>query len=450
MEVSILEFGATSPQNGCLSTSAIQEAIDYCHQHGGGIVKIPRGIYTIGTLFLKAKVILNLEEGSRLVGSHHLEDYPLPEANFTDAVDHVRGRALLIADGAHQSGLRGLGTIDGMGMKFLMDSPRHQERPFLVRFVRCHGVHIEGITLENSAAWTLHLLDCEDLFIKNINIDSRCNENNDGIDIDSCRRVKIEHCKITSNDDAICLKSTVASSCEDIEVHHCDLWSQCGTIKLGTESYGDMRRVHIHDCHVRHAGLGIIKIISMDGAIVEDVLIENIEADGGTGPIFIRLGDRRRVYAKGDAPKPSGAMRQVTLRNITVKVVIPSDPIYHHWHKTMVSPLSCSGVLITGLPGHQIKDIIIEDCSFQMHGGGKTSHRDLFPDEQPEMYPEIHHFGILPASCCYIRHAQNVSLNNVQFVLQNNDERDEVVCFDSKNISFENCVLPNFATVTHS
>ncbi len=34
------------------------------------------------------------------------------------------------------------------------------------------------------------------------------NVNNDGIDLDGCRDVLVEHCRIKSGDDGVCLKST--------------------------------------------------------------------------------------------------------------------------------------------------------------------------------------------------------------------------------------------------
>ena len=54
--------------------------------------------------------------------------------------------------------------------------------------------------------WSIHPTNCEDVQIRGLNIRST-GGNGDGIDIDSCRRVRIENCDIASGDDCIAIKS---------------------------------------------------------------------------------------------------------------------------------------------------------------------------------------------------------------------------------------------------
>ena len=44
--------------------------------------------------------------------------------------------------------------------------------------------------------WVQHYLACDEVEIRGINVHSRVNVNNDGIDIDGCRRVRISDCEI--------------------------------------------------------------------------------------------------------------------------------------------------------------------------------------------------------------------------------------------------------------
>ena len=63
-----------------LDTVAIQKAIDACHAAGGGCVMISAGVFLTGSLQLKSRVILQVEEGATLRGSASIGDYDLRTA----------------------------------------------------------------------------------------------------------------------------------------------------------------------------------------------------------------------------------------------------------------------------------------------------------------------------------------------------------------------------------
>lgn len=58
--------------------------------------------------------------------------------------------------------------------------------------------------------------------------------------------------------------------------------------------------------------------------------------------------------------------------------------------------------------------------------------------ELPQVYPEPSNWGILPAYGLYIRHAENISLKNIQLDTIVKDERDTVVLDDVENIKCQN------------
>ena len=70
----ITHYGAIADTTQ-LSTQAIQQAIDQCHSDGGGRVVIPKGNFKTGTIILKSKVDLHLDEGATLYGSTDIKDY---------------------------------------------------------------------------------------------------------------------------------------------------------------------------------------------------------------------------------------------------------------------------------------------------------------------------------------------------------------------------------------
>jgi len=420
-----------------LESPAIQEAIDACARAGGGVVHLLPGTYRCGTIHMRSHVTLNLQRGAVIVGSNTLADYPAPQTPFVDAVGQTRGRSLIAADDAHDFRIIGQGVIDGNGGTFHSSLPDHLLRPFLVRLVNCSKVELNGPTFRNPAAWTIHLLNCEDATIEKITIDSRANHNNDGIDIDSSRRITVRHCEIFSDDDSICLKATRREPCEDIEVHDCVLGTECGALKLGTESYGDIRRVRMRDCRVLYAATGAIKILSSDGGVFEDIEIRNIEIERSTGPIFIRLGHRGRTYAPGDSPKGPGAIRRVQLSGIRANVFVPPKEILIPATDITMPADAFSGLLVTGIPNHCVEDLTLEDCEIQFTGGFSGDYEKLSPPNQADMYPEHFYFGALPGSAAFLRHVRDVQLREVKFELQTADSRPLLVTEDVENMTTE-------------
>ena len=237
-----------------------------------------------------SKIIL--EKNATISGSRNIEDYPDNEASFVDAVGQRRGKTLILANKIKNVSIVGDGEILGNGSGFDMDT-----RPFLIRIVDCENVKIERIKLTDAAAWCLHINRCFDINIKNVSIDSHCNENNDGIDIDSSENVNVENCNIISGDDGICLKTTSERPCKNIFVKDCKVSSGWAGFKIGTESVGDFSHIRVTGCYFYDTlGCGI-KIVPTDGANVSDVIISNIQMENCTGPIFIALGERLRSYA---------------------------------------------------------------------------------------------------------------------------------------------------------
>ena len=287
-----------------LDTAAIQRAIDAASSAGGGTVWFAPGRYVTGTILLKSGVTLDLAQGATLLGSTDPADYRLLEP-FVDAVGATRGYALIGCVDAHSVGVTGAGAIDGRGAALQASGGKSPSaRPFLLLCLRSTAIVVEGVSLVNSSAWTMHVFQCSDVTISHISIRSLGLANNDGIDIDSSQRVHVEGCTIETGDDAICLKTTSSNPCNDITVKGCTLTTRCAAFKIGTESAGDFSAIRVSDCHVVEANLGAIKILSVDGANIRDVLVERMQVDDADTPIFLRLGARGRTFRPGDVAPP--------------------------------------------------------------------------------------------------------------------------------------------------
>ncbi len=432
----VTDFGAVSG-TAAVQTESIQRAIDHAAANGGGTVHFPAGTFLTGTLTLRTGITLHLDSGAILIGSSRIEDYPPAVDAFIDAVGQNRNTVLIRAVDCQNVGISGHGTIDGSGGSFAFEQ---DGRPFMIRFSRCKAVQVSGVTLRNSAGWVSHYSDCENVSIHDVTIRSTVNANNDGIDIDSCRNVRISHCDIVTGDDAICIKSTHSSPCENIVVTGCLLKSAWGAFKIGTESVGDIRNVVFSDSVIYETTGGGVKLISKDGAIVENILVSNVIMDRVSGPIFIHLGERKRTYYAGQTAREAGALRGVTLRNIRGTVWEEGEPLWGFPRR--------AGIFISGIPGHFIENVRMEGIDLSFPGGGTEEEANRF--DVPERivdYPEFPPFTPYPAWGFYVRHAKNVSLKDIRIQTQTADARSPIVCDDATLRSLQD-VYSNDGRVT--
>ena len=427
----IVDFGAVADSLK-INTQAIQRAIDSCHKNGGGQVLIRDGSFITGTLLLKDKVTLHIQEGAKLLGSTNPQDYRSIDT-FVDATGQERGNCLIGALEAQEIGITGKGIIDGNGTAFTYEAIKAKKkelgldstavhfgknRPFLLRFVKSSAIQLKDITLRQPAAWTCHFFQSHGIEIDRVSIYSHANHNNDGIDLDSSYDVTIKNCTIDSGDDAICFKTTSPLPTHHIEVSDCSLKSEWGAIKFGTESMGDFYDISIKNCKVKDTRGGGIKILSVDGANIHDINIDNIQMKQVDMPIFVRLGERLRTYR--DAEKQEvGSINKVVIKNITATTRDLKN-------SRVVPP---SGIFLTGTPNHKIKNITLKNISITLPGGATTSNL-AGVEEQVDQYPEFSFFGALPAYGLFGRHIENLDLQTTDFKTLTPDTRQSIVLED--------------------
>jgi polygalacturonase len=412
-----LKYGAVA-DGKTLCTKAIQEAIDECSSSGGGIVRLVEGQYLTGTIFMKSKVELRIEEGSILLGSVDLKQYPKTKANFPSYTDNYTERSLIYGENLQNVSITGKGIIDFQGTGF---EGSYKKRPYGIRLIRSKNILIKGLTLKNSAMWMQHYLACDSLEIKGIEVWNHANKNNNGIDIDGCHHVIIEDCKIDTDDDGICLKSTSERLCEDVLIRNCTVGSHCNAIKCGTESTGGFKDIRIQDCRIipskqenviygKSTGLTGIALEIVDGGIMDNVSVSGIHISGTMAPVFIRLGNRGRLYKKGQVKPEVGIMQNISLTEII------SDGS---------SNLGC---MIAGISDHPIKNLLFSNIKLSFEGGGKAEDGTRQFDEKAVEYPECTMFAErLPAYGFYFWHVNGLILKNVELATEKTDQRNAIL-----------------------
>jgi len=427
----ITSYGAKG--NGvALNTKAIQSAIDACAKSGGGTVYVPAGRYLSGTLYMKSNVTLFLDAGAVLVGSKNLKDYPVTVSKTRSYTDNYTDKSFIYAEDLENISIIGKGIIDGNGASFKLDPLDNNEelrsadgfayykyRPFLIRMINCKNILVRDITLMNSAMWVQHYLACEDVNIDGITVNSRVNDNNDGIDIDGCNRVRISNCDISSGDDAIVLKSTLDRICKNVNVTNCTLSSAQNAFKLGTESNGGFDNIVFSNSVIYDTRGDGISLLLVDGGILGNVSISNITMNKVGNAIVVRLGDRGRPFIK-DMPK----MKTGSLSNIIISNIQATE-------------IGSIGSSVTGIPGHLVENISFNNIRITYKGGGKA---DLTNREIPEMsgdYPGGEMFGVLPAYGFFCRHGKNIRFNNIELNFNEPDARPAIICDDINGLELK-------------
>jgi polygalacturonase len=438
---SILDYGAV-PDGKTMNTQAIQRAIDAVFRAGGGLVYAPPGIFLTGGIELKSRVTLYLEAGCVLLGSPSIRDYTYHAGPMKGS--DANGYHLIFAQNADDFAICGLGTIDGQGQAYWEHNVEHgpippdrayrdvasghyhaidnNNRPSpMVEVAQCRNVRISGVTLKNSAGWTLRPIDCEGVVIDAIRIrNPYIGVNTDGMDITACRNVFVSNCDIIGGDDGICLKSenpygSDVPVSKNITITNCVVASASNGFKMGTATRGAFENIVFNNSVIysdngspmMNRVIGGINIETVDGGSVDGVVISNIRMQNVRAPIFVRLGQRT---------KGSGTF----LRNVLIEGV------------DAVGAIVTSS--ITGVPGLRPTDITVSDCRIRTVAEGPADwvHREI--PEVADHYPESWMMGRLPAYGFYVRHADRVRLRDIEVIADKPDARPAVVCDDVNDV----------------
>ena len=461
----IVDYGAIADGKS-LNTLFIQAAIDAAGKEGGGKVIFPKGIFLSGSIEMKSDVDIYLEEGSVLLGSTNPDDYKPMETEgrpVSPKNDDNSQLALLLAHKVHNISLSGKGLIDGQGLALALniDSLHHAGiridpnysirnmrpseivRPKLLRFSECNQIKVSDLKIKNGACWGLSFELCSYLSINNISLTNRAYWNNDGMDITDCRNVGITNCNINSGDDGICLKSYYPGYCNDsIYIANCTIRSSASAIKFGTASYGGFKNVTIEHIKIFDTFRSAIALESVDGGTIENINIRYIDAVNTGNALFIRLGHR-------DGKTP-GVVRNIHIKDVKVQVPFGRPDINYDMRGPEVdffhNPFPSS---ITGIPGHQIKNLVLENIEI-VYPGRASKGMAYIPlnrleqvPEKEKKYPEFSMFGELPAWGFYVRHANGLSFKNIKLTLAKADFRPAFIFDNVEHLKMEQVKLPD-------
>ena len=367
----ITEFGAVA-DGTTINTAAIQKAIDTASAAGGGVVEVPKGTFRSGSIFLKKGVELHLVEGGTLLGSTNIEDYP---KRNTRIEGHFEPWRLALVNAEQVDGVRitGKGVLDGNGLPFWeafwqrrKENPRctnlEVERPRLMFLDRCNDVRVEGVSLQDSGFWNLHLYRCRDVVIDGLRISIPTSlktnvraPSTDGIDVDSSQNVTIRNTYISTHDDNIALKGSKgpladqdkdSPPVENILIENVECNDGNGLITCGSEAT-IIRNVTVRNCTMTgRATLLTLKLRPDTPQHYEHITMENITLKGDRNGRLLNVASWTQFFDLKGHPPPKRQVNNVTLRNIK-------------------GTYGAFGQL-RGNPGDVLRDITIEDVDIKL------------------------------------------------------------------------------------
>ena len=415
--VNLADFGAVG-DGSQLCTEAFAKAIDALSQKGGGKLIVPSGVWLTGPIVLKSNINLHLKMGAVIQFAADESLYPIISTSF-EGLDTRRCQSPLSANSATNIAITGRGVIDGNGQywrpvkkskvtashwKSLLQIPgsvvskkdywvpsegyaqaeakadmnvvkasseeewnqyKRFLRPVMISLVNCKNVMLKGVIFQNSPAWNLHPLMCENVIIDNVLVRNPAYaQNGDALDLESCKNALIVNSRFDAGDDGICIKSGKDADgrrrgipCENVVVDGCTVFAGHGGFVVGSEMSGGVKNFQVRNCQFLGTDVGLrFKSTRGRGGIVENIYIENIsmtdiKTDAITFNMYYGGKSVAEMIADGDNPD-----------NTTKMPVTEETPIFRNIN---IEDVRCNGagraMEFNGLPEMPIDGITLKD-----------------------------------------------------------------------------------------
>lgn len=374
-EVNLKDFGAVG-DGSSLCTDAFAKAFAALEAKGGGKLVVPQGVWFTGPIKLKSNVNLHLEKGAVILFSPDTDLYPIVHTSF-EGLDTRRCQSPVSGEGLTNVAITGQGVIDGNGeywrplkrMKVTesqwkaitsrggafknenywfpdanalaadnaanMNVPMNLNtdddwnkakrfiRPVMVSLVGCKNVWLQGVIFQNSPAWNLHPLMCQNVLVEGVQVRNPAYaQNGDGIDLESCKNALIVNSTFDVGDDGICIKSGKDADgrkrgipCENVIVNGCTVFKGHGGFVVGSEMSGGVKNIAVSDCQFLGTDVGLrFKSTRGRGGVVENIYIKNtsmfdIQTDAITFDLYYGGKSAVEALADGDEAKNKKAVK---------------------------------------------------------------------------------------------------------------------------------------------
>ena len=208
-----------------------------------------------------------------------------------------------------------------------------------------------GLLLKRSGFWTLQILYSHDIHVDELTI--RNNEggkgpSTDGVDIDSSRKVLVEHADIDVNDDALSLKAgrdsdglRVNRPTEDVVIRDSIVRHGAAAITIGSETSGGFRNIEAYNITaLSGVPSGVLfKSARTRGGFARDVRIHDLKLEGVAIPIHITM-NWNPSYSYATLPADA---KDVPPYWITLTTPVPEDKGLPHFSQIHIWNIKATG-----------------------------------------------------------------------------------------------------------
>jgi polygalacturonase len=251
----------------------------------------------------------------------------------------------------------------------------------MVSLISCKNVLLSGVLFENSPAWNIHPLMCENLIVENLLVRNPAySQNGDGIDVESCKNVVIVNSTFDVGDDAICIKSGKDKEgrergmpTENLLVDNCKVFAGHGGFVVGSEMSGGARNMKITNCEFLGTDVGLrFKSRRGRGGVVENIYVENISMfDIATESLLFDL------YYGGQSAVEALESGNDSPQAANIPAVTDETPAFRNIYiKNMVSRNARRAMFFNGLPEMPITNINVENSFVTAKIGVELSEAD--------------------------------------------------------------------------
>ena len=443
--VSITDFGGVG-DGTTLNTDAFAQAMDALAEKGGGKLLVPSGVWFTGPIVFQSNINLHLEDQAIILFSPDKDLYPIVETSF-EGLDTRRCQSHISGRNLENIAITGRGAIDGNGHywrplkkekvsenfwkkttsaggafkrddywmpseQYLhgdtisdMNVPVHLKtdeewasvrdflRPVMVSFIECKDIFLNGVIFQNSPAWNIHPLMCENVIIDGIQVrNPSYAQNGDGLDLESCKNAIVVNSTFDVGDDGICIKSgkdedgrNRGIATENVIIDNCTVFKGHGGFVVGSEMSGGVKNVSVSNSQFLGTDVGLrFKSRRGRGGVVENIYIRNINMfDILTEPLHFNLyyGGKSVVETleDGDEVEVAEVIPEVDETTPTFKNIYIQDVVCASARKALY---------FYGLPEHMIENINVENYVVHSEVGGELLESKQINLKNIEIYPK--------------------------------------------------------------